>query len=172
MASYGFACLRVVHVLAASFWFGAMLMNAAFLLPAVRATGPAGGQVMKQIVQDRRLPAFLNAAVFATLLTGGVLYWWASGGLDDAWARSGTGIAWSVGGVLTIIAAMLGQFVNAPTARRMGRLAAEAQAAGHAPSDATVAEMQRLQLRLLRATQLAAALLAATAAAMTAARNL
>jgi uncharacterized membrane protein len=166
------AILRAVHVIASSFWLGAMLLNAGFLLPAVRVTGPAGGQVMRQIVQVRRLPAFLNTAVLLTLLTGGVLFWRVSGGLTISWLSSGAGLGWSVGGTLAIIAALLGHFVNAPAARRYGQLAAEAQAAGGPPSGATVAEMQRLQLRLLSATQLAAALLVVAAAAMGAARYL
>jgi len=164
------AGLRVLHVLAGGFWLGVMLLNAGFLLPATQAAGPAGGQVMKQIVQVRRLPAFLNAAVLVNLITGGLLFWWASGGFSLAWLSTGMGIGWTFGASLTIIAALLGQFVNKPTAQRFGQLAAEVQATGNPPSEAIKTEMQQLQLRLLRATQFAAILLVLATSAMAAAR--
>jgi uncharacterized membrane protein len=172
MTPWLIAVLRAVHVVAGSFWLGAMLLNAGFFLPAVRAAGPAGGQVMRQIVQVRRLPAFLNAAVILTLLTGGILFWRASGGLTASWFSSGAGMGWTIGSIAAIIAALLGHLVNAPTARRAGQLAAAAQTAGGPPSAETVAEMQFLQVRLLRATQLAAILLTVAAVAMGAARYL
>jgi len=164
--------LRAVHILAASFWFGTLLVSGAFLLPAARAAGPAGGQVMRQIVQVRRLPVFVNTAVILTLLTGGILVWWESGGFAADWFATGIGMVWTAGGVLTIMAALLGQCVSAPTARRFGELAAQSQAAGGQPSEATLAEMQRLHWRLLRATQIATLFLALAAIAMAAARYL
>lgn len=166
------ASLRVIHVIAGCFWLGTMLMNAGFLLPAVGAAGPAGGQVMKQVVQVRRLPLFLNAAVLLVLITGGILFWWASGGFNVSWLSSAAGTGWTIGGLLAIAAALLGYFVNAPTARRLGQLAAKAQAAGGPPSETIASEMKQLQLRLLRATQLAAVLLVLATAAMAAARYL
>jgi len=164
--------LRAIHILAASFWFGTMLVSGAFLLPAARAAGPAGGQVMRQIVQVRRLPVFVNAAVILTLLTGGILFWWDSGGFAANWFTTGIGMVWTAGGLLTIVAALLGQFVNAPTARRFGELAAQSEAEGGPPSEATRAELQRLHWRLLRASQVAALMLALAAIAMAAARYL
>ena len=166
------ATLRVVHILAGSFWLGVMLFNAGFLLPATQATGPAGGQVMKQIVHVRRLPLFLNVAVLIVLVTGVVLFWWVSSGLVNAWLSTATGISLSIGGLLTLAAALLGQLVNAPTARRFGQLAASVQAAGKPPGDEVIAEMKRLQLRLLRATWMAAVLLIVATATMAVARYL
>jgi len=170
MTPFLIAILRVVHIVAGSFWFGAMLLNAGFILPATRAAGPAGGQVMKQIVQVRRLPLFVNVAVLSTLVSGAVLFWWVSGGFNVSWLSSGVGLGWSIGSGLAIVAALLGHFVNAPTARQLGKLAAEAQAAGGPPSESTLAEIQRFQLRLLHATRVAAVVLALAAAAMAVAR--
>lgn len=100
--------LRAAHVVASSFWLGVSLLNAGFLLPAVQASGPAGGQVMQQLVQGRRLPVFLNAAILTTLVTGGVLFWWVSGGLQPAWIRSRHGMVVVAGNLVTMIAAILG----------------------------------------------------------------
>ena len=164
--------LRVVHILAGCFWFGVMLLNAGFLLPATQAAGPAGGQVMRQIVHVRRLPLFLNLAVLLVLVTGAILIWWVSGGFTMSWLSSATGMSLSIGALLTLVAALLGQFVNAPTARRFGQLAAAVQASGNPPDDEVISEMKRLQLRLLRATQIAAILLGVATAAMAVARYL
>jgi len=168
MTPHIIALLRVLHVVAGAFWLGSVIMVAGFVLPAVRAAGPAGGQVMKLIVQVRRLPFFINTSVVFVLVTGGILIWTMSGGFSGTWLSSGPGIATSFGATLAVATALLGHFVNAPTARRIGKMAAEA--AGGPPSAETAATMQRLQLRLLRATQLAAVLLTLAAAAMAAAR--
>ena len=170
MSPMAIAALRALHILAASFWLGVMLMNAAFLMPAVRSAGPAGGQVMRQLIQARRLPSFINLAVLITLGTGAALIWWASGGLSGQWLRSPRGITWGAGAVLAVVTALLGQLVNAPTAARLGRLGAEIQSAGGTPSPETAAHVQRLQDRLAGATRLAAALLSLAAVAMAVAR--
>ncbi len=162
--------LRVAHVIAGIFWLGTVLFNAGFLLPASHAAGPAGGQVMKQIVQVRRLPLYMHVAVYTCLITGGILFWWASNGFNFGWLSSSIGITWSIGSLLAIIAALLGEFVNAPAARRFASLASAVQ--GGPPADTVLVEMQRLQMRLFRATQLAAVLLLLSAAAMAAARYL
>lgn len=164
------AALRAVHVVTASFWLGAMLMNAGFVLPAVRAAGPAGGAVMGQLVGVRRLPQYINLAVWLTLLSGGALMWAVSAGFSRAWFTTSLGTAFTAGGLLALSAAALGQFVNAPTAARLGRLAA--QAGDGPPSAEVAAERQRLQGRLFRATQAAALLLVLSAACMGAARYL
>jgi len=166
------AGLRAAHVVATSFWFGVMLLNAAFLLPAIQSSGPAGGAVMKQLVQGRRLPLYLNLAVVVTLVTGGYLMWWGSGGFQGSWLRSRHGMLYIAGAALAVIAALIGQLVNAPTARRAGQLAAAIQASGGPPSQEQTAEMKRFQVRLLGATRTGALLLAGAAIAMAAARYL
>ena len=41
--------LRLIHIVAGSFWVGAALMLAVFVEPTVRAVGPAGGQFMQKL---------------------------------------------------------------------------------------------------------------------------
>jgi len=164
------ALLRILHIVSGGFWMGVMILNAGFLLPAVQASGPAGGQVMKQLVQTRRLPLFLNLAVVVTLISGGILFWWVSGSLSSEWLSSRFGLSLTIGGILAIVAALMGYFINAPTARRFGQLAA--QSAGTAPTPDVLSEMGRLQKRLLRATQIAAILLLLAAATMAVGRYL
>jgi hypothetical protein len=164
--------LRIAHVVAGSFWLGAMLMNAAFLLPSVRAAGPAGGVVMKQVVQVRLLPVWFTVAVVVLLLSGGAMLWWLSGGLSGAWLRTPHGMALACGAALGLLAAGHGQFATGPVARRLGQIAAEAQAAGGPPSPAMLAEIQALLLRLQRAASVGSVMVVLAAALMAAARYL
>lgn len=162
--------LRVVHVLAGCFWLGAVLMNAGFLLPATQVAGSAGGQVVQQVFQVRCLPLFVNAAMLIALATGGILFWWASDGFAVAWLSSTIGICWTVGSVLAVAAALIGHFVNVPAGRRFGRLADAALSASPPHATTMLAEMHRLQRRLLVKTRLTAVLLVLATAIMSAAR--
>jgi uncharacterized membrane protein len=162
--------LRAVHVLVGVFWVGTILFMAAFLTPSVRGAGPAGGAVMQQLVQARRLPRWLMTAAIVTILSGVGLYWVDSSGFQSAWLGSGPGRVFGLGGALAIVAAILGMAVNLPAARRLTALAAGIQAAGRPPAPVEAAEMQRLQARLGRATMIAAALLVLATLAMAVAR--
>ena len=102
------------------FWVGAVLFIAAFLVPSVRAAGPAGGAIMRQLVEVRKLPLWLMGASVLTILSGIGLYWVDSAGFQSAWLGSGPGRTFGLGGVLALAAAVLGMAVNAPTARRTG----------------------------------------------------
>jgi uncharacterized membrane protein len=162
--------LRVVHVLVGAFWVGAILFMAAFLAPSVRAAGPAGGAVMQQLVQARRLPRWLLTAAFLTIVSGIGLYWVDSSGFQSAWLGSGPGRVFGLGGTLAVLAAILGAAVNFPTARRLTALAARVQGSGRPPAPEETAEMRRLQARLGRATMVAAVLLVLATLAMAVAR--
>jgi uncharacterized membrane protein len=161
---------RLVHVVVGVLWVGAVVFIAAFLLPSVRAAGPAGGPIMQQLTQVRRLPAWLMGAAILTILSGLGLYWRDSAGFTSAWLRSGPAQVFGVGGVLAIAAAALGMAVNTPAAKRLGALTAHLQSAGRPPAPEELAEVQRLQARLARATLVAALLLVLATVAMAVAR--
>jgi hypothetical protein len=143
---------------------------AAFLMPSVRAAGPAGGAVMQQLVQARRLPRWLLTAAILTIVSGIGLYWVDSSGFRSAWLGSGPGRVFGLGGILGILTAILGMAVNFPTARRLTALAARLQGSGRPPAPDEAAEMQRLQARLGRAAMAAAGLLVMATLAMAVAR--
>jgi hypothetical protein len=151
--------LRVVHVLAGSFWFGAALLNTGFLAPTVRAIGPAaGGQFMRHIVQERKLPVFINGSAVLTVLSGLALYWWRSSGFDSTWVSSNSGLLFGFGGIVAIVALFFGVLVIGRAAGRLGVLAAEAQSSGGAPTPELAAEIQRLQARMSTGSKIGLAL--------------
>jgi len=163
--------LRVTHVLAGAFWVGTVVFLAGFLVPSVRAAGPAAGPIMQQLGQVRRLPRWLIGSAVLTLLSGIGLYWRASAGFTSAaWLASGQAQVFGLGGVLALVAAVLGTAVNNPTASRLGALTASFQAAGRPPTAGEVATIQALQRKLARATTAAAVLLILATIAMAVAR--
>jgi len=162
--------VRAIHVGLGAFWVGAVVLLAFLVVPSIRAAGPAGGEVMEQLTRVRRLPQILLASGVLTILSGFALYWRDSGGFQSAWVRSGPGITFLAGGVFALIAAVHGSIVNAPTAKRLGVIAAHVRHAGGPPSLAQAEEIQRLQNRLAHAIRLAAVLISMAVLAMSVAR--
>jgi uncharacterized membrane protein len=166
-----YALLRLIHILAGVLWVGATVFIAVFLMPSLRAVGPAAGPVMEQVARVRRLPIWMMSATILTILSGLTLYGVDSAGFHSAWMHSGPGTVFGLGGVLAILAAVVGMAVNAPAGKRLGVLASEIKVRG-TPTPADVAEMQSLQARLARATNLTAGLLILATAAMAVARHM
>jgi uncharacterized membrane protein len=163
--------LRLIHVVVGVFWVGSVTFITLFLVPTIRDAGPAGGVIMQQLTQVRRMPIWLMAASILTLLSGITLYWHDSAGFSSSsWLASGTARLFGLGGLLAIVATVVGMGVNLPAARRLGALAARLQAAGRAPTPEEGAVMQGLQRRLAVAGMLAMVLLLLAAAAMATAR--
>lgn len=162
--------LRLIHIVSGVFWVGSIIFMAWFLTPAVRDTGPAGGAMMQQLVRAQRLPAYLVAAMLLTVISGLLLYQHDSVAFGSGWMRTGAGMTFGAGAVLAIVGAVVGVFVNIPTATRVTGLGASIQATGRPPTAEQAASMAMLQTRLARASYAAATLLILATAAMAVAR--
>lgn len=161
--------LRLIHIGSGVFWVGGAVFAAVFLTPAVRALGPAGGPVMQQIVQVRKMPLYLLVSGLLTVLSGLGLYWHDSAGFTNGFAGSPGGITFGTGAVFAFLALGVGLGVAAPTAKKVGALAAAIAGAGK-PTPDQAAEMQRLQMKIGKAGGIAAAFLALATLAMAVAR--
>jgi hypothetical protein len=62
MSTSAFFLVQLVHVVSATLWVGGAVVVAGFVAPAIRAAGPAGGPVMRQLTEVRRLPSVLAGA--------------------------------------------------------------------------------------------------------------
>jgi uncharacterized membrane protein len=162
--------LRLIHILAGVFWAGTAIFTAVFLIPSIRALGPGGGPVMQQIAQVRKLPLYFMGAGILSVLSGIGLYSKASGGFSNAWMHSGPGATFGIGAVFALAAMIVGMAVASPSAKRASALAATIHGAGRPPSPEQMAEMQRLQARMGKASTLGAVLLVLATAAMAIAR--
>jgi len=163
--------LRLVHILAGIFWVGAIFLIAGFLLPTIRATGREGGRFIQHLMQQRRLPIFLAIAMLLTVLSGFTLYGRLVSATHGAWAGTPPGIAYGVGGLASILGALVGMLVSGSAARRMAAIGQRAAQEG-GPSAEQQAEIGRLQGRMLLGSRLVAGFLAVAAGAMAVARYL
>lgn len=162
--------LRAVHILAGTFWVGAAVTFAAFIYPAVRASGPAGPRVMRQLMEHRGLALGLSISAAVTVLTGAAMYALIGAGGYGAWVRSPMGMTLGIGAVAALLAAGIGSGIAAPAGRRLQTLAAHAAAVTGPPRPDHLAELARTQATLGRASVASAVLLTIAAAAMATAR--
>ncbi len=163
--------LRLVHIVSGVFWAGAVFLMVGFIFPSVRDAGPGGGPFMQQ-VQRRRLPVFMNAAAGLTMLSGLILYGRAMAMTDGAWARTNSAMVLGIGGVATIIAAVIGGAFVSRSGIRLGKLGEAIQASGRPPSPEQAAEMSALQAKMGKAMRIVASLLLIAVIAMATARYL
>lgn len=164
--------LRIVHLVMGVFWVGAVLLVAGFLEPTARALGPDASKFIQHLMRQKQLSKHITGAAVLTVLSGIWLYWILSSGFQMAWITSGMGLSLTVGGLLAIVALIIGFAVSRPTAMRMGRLGQEIQASGGPPSDAQRAQMQALQTRMRWAGRVSSVLLLLAVIGMAVARYL
>jgi uncharacterized membrane protein len=164
--------LRLLHIMGGVFWLGATIVFARFLLPSMRAVGPAGAPLMRELSQRRKLPMALNGAAMVTVLSGFALYWMLTSMSAGAFARSRMGMTLGLGGVLALVATVIGVTMSRPAGLRMGVLGAEIAASGGPPSAEQKAELERLQNKLAVSTNLVAGLLTIVGITMAVARYL
>jgi uncharacterized membrane protein len=110
--------LRLLHVAVGAFWVGSVLFVAVFLGPSVRAAGPAGGEVMRRLM-ERRFPLVIVTAAAVTVLSGFRLFQRMSSGFDSVWISTPMGLCYTAGGIAALIAFGIGLTVTLPAARRL-----------------------------------------------------
>ena len=163
--------LRLVHILAGAFWFGAIVFTARFLIPSLRAVGPAAGPVMAQLEQRKISLAMMGSAIL-TLASGIWLMFIVSGGQPGVWMRTGMGRTLGIGAALAILAMIVGMIVNPRALKRLGEIGAAVAKRGGPPSPEEAAEVARLQSRMGTGTCIVAILVTLALAAMAVARYL
>jgi len=161
-----------VHILGAVLWVGMMFFTTFFLLPAVQETGPEGGKVMGA-VQRRGIMTILPVIALTTILSGLWLYWRVSLGFEPAYMRSATGMTLGAGGLLAIVAYVLGLAVVRPS--MMGAMTIMQSLSGAVSEEERQERMrqaQRLRARSVLFGRIVAGMLLLAAAAMAVARYL
>ena len=163
--------LRMLHILLGVFWAGTIFFLVIFLGPSLRAAGPDGAPVMRELLRRRFLDV-MPVVAGLTILTGIVLYWRLSGGMASSWIRSPFGLSLTVGGVASVLAFIIGVFgVRADTLRAAGMTSALA-AASDEEREPLQAEIERLRRRSAASARWVARLLIIAVAAMAVARYL
>jgi uncharacterized membrane protein len=162
--------LRLVHIVAGTFWVGSAVFLALFLLPTARASGLEGGRVAARLMQ--RMGPALGIGMLLTVIPGFIMYGRLSAGFNRAWVTSAPGLALGAGAIAAILAIVVGLAVNAPAGAKIAALRKSLDTQGGAPTAAQAAALARLQARVERGAQLGAAFLVVAACAMAVARYL
>ena len=162
--------LRLVHVVAGILWGGAAIYYLFFVKPSVKAIGAVGPQFMQNLMERRKLPIFMMSTSGLTVLAGGILFWFSSGGFTPAWMVSGPGIGFTIGSIAAIIAFFVGGLGIGPTSAQLGALGGQIGASGNGPTPAQADKLQKLEKRLGRAERVDFIMLAISMLTMATAR--
>jgi len=164
--------LRLLHIFLGVFWAGAAFFTAMFLVPSLRAAGPAGGPVMKQLMEIRKFPIYAMAFGLVTVITGLWMYFHDNSISGGSFARSHAGMAYGLGAVAAILTLVVGATIMGPTSSKMAHLAAQIGAQGGPPTPDQQATIKQLQDRLGFGARLASIFLVVTVITMALGRYL
>jgi len=160
--------LRLIHILVGVFWVGGTVLVAFFLLPTVQATAAVGGQFLATLMQRTKLTFVLAGAGLLVVLSG---LWMYSGLYGDIpWDTFGPHIVFGIGGIIALLALVIGAAIGPATARKMAALGARLAAQGTPPTPDQMNERARLMNRLANLARFNAAALLLAAAFMAVAR--
>jgi hypothetical protein len=163
--------LRFVHIITGALWVGTVFFLAVYILPTIRALGPGGGRILQEL-QKRRFPLLMGLAPGLAILSGIAMYARAAMITKGAFSRSHMGIALGIGGVLALLAMIIGGAVAGRSADALTKLDTDVQAAGGTLSAAQTQEMVRLQAKLASSSRTVVVLVLLTTALMAIARYL
>jgi hypothetical protein len=162
--------LRILHVGFGVFWAGSLFFMTSLLMPAVRGVGPAGGQVMRQLVVVKKLSVRLATAAIITVLSGIILYMMDTKLSAGAFARSRMGMVFGLGGLSALLALIPGVGIVARTVNKVTVLGDAIAARGGPPTAEQSAEMARLQATIGKGSQATAGLVGIAVLCMAVAR--
>jgi len=141
--------LRLVHIFAGVFWAGGAVLYILFITAAARTAGPSGGAFMQALMGRHRFSQAMTIASVLTILSGFLLYWHDSSGLQWRWITTGVGIGFTTGALAALGAFLVGNLVLGPTARKLAAMGVTIGPTGPTPTQA--AQIGVLQSRLRRA---------------------
>jgi uncharacterized membrane protein len=160
--------LRFIHIGGGVFWAGVSIYLAAFVLPASRNAGPAGGRFMQQLSMTNKLPMVMIIIPTLTVIAGLLLIWEVSAGLQAAWMGSSHGILLQSGATAALISYIIGFAVNRPAIMKMAAIGK--QLAGNPPTEEQAKMLGMYNKKLTRGTNIIAILLTATVVTMSVVR--
>lgn len=163
---------RIIHVGSAMIWFGGAIVSSFFLQPTVEALGTAGQPFMEHLMNRRKMGIMFPIVAALTILSGAVLYWRDSGGLQLTWITSPTGLAFTVGGLAAIIAFVGGGILIGPGIAEQTAVRGELAAGDGVPTSAQQERLDRADRRLKLAGRIDLPLLILAGLTMAVARYL
>jgi hypothetical protein len=155
--------LRFSHVFFGALWVGMMAFQAFFLGPALQDVGADAGKLM-QAMMKRKVPMYMPIFALLALISGFWLFARMSGG-SSGLMKTPMGMAFGLGGVVALLAFLIGIFVMRPAMMKSVKLA-------ESRDPTAQAELQRLRARGMVLGNVVTVMLLFTLAAMAVARYL
>jgi uncharacterized membrane protein len=134
--------LRLVHILAGTFWVGAALMLTFFISPTVGATQDAGKRFMGHFMGKTKFNLAMWSSALLTVIAGSILYWFNSNGFHSVWMSSGSGIGYGIAALFAFLGLIVGVFQNR-NSNALAVLGGQVQAQGTPPTPEQATQLQR-----------------------------
>jgi uncharacterized membrane protein len=148
MNIYSVIILRTIHIFSSVLWVGSAISYLFFVEPTVKSLGPGAPKFMKNFIEKHRYSQYMSIVSFLTILTGVLLFWNSSGGLQISWIKTGPGVGFTIGSLASLLVFLLGMLMIRPRAERMGALGKEIEESGNPPNPSQMTEMQKLDKEL------------------------
>ena len=156
-----FLSARVLHIVCAALWFGAIVLLSMFLMPVLQQAGPESGKIM--IGMERRgLVIFMSSVAGITILTGFYLYWHLTSVFDHSMMGTTEVRVFGTGGILGLTAFIIGASIVGQSAKKVTALGAKMAGMAEKDRAAATAEIQRLRKRMVTYGHLVMGLMAIT----------
>lgn len=163
--------LRIVHIFATVFWFGAAATFALFIAPSAAATRPESQKFVNYMLNQRKFLTAILVAASLGILAGLLLYLRDSAGLQVAWIVTPPGLGFTLGAIAGLLG-YGGLHMARRNMKRLGALAQQLQAGGKPPTPEQAADLQKLQQRQTRLANIGLILLSLALLGMSIARYL
>ena len=163
--------VRLIHILAGSFWVGSALMLTFFVSPTAGATLDAGQKFMRHFMTQTRFNLVMWSSALLAVAAGLTLYWIDSEGFTSAWMHSGPGIGFGTAAFFALMGLVTG-IIQGRNSNSLAQLGGQIQSQGKPPSADQAAHLQKLGKALAIGGQLNAAFLILATIGMAIARYL
>lgn len=129
-------------------------MGSFFLAPTAQALGAAGQPFMEHLTRVRRMGIYFPVVSALTILSGGVLYWRNSSGLDGAWIGSASRLAFTIGGLAAVAAFIGGAVLIGPSIGEQTAVQTQLAAGGGEPTEKQRQRLARAEGKMRLANRL------------------
>ena len=163
---------RIIHVGSAMIWFGGAIVSSFFVQPTVAALGVQAQPFMEHLMVRRKMGIMFPVVAGLTILSGAVLYWRDSNGLQGAWIGSPTGLGFTIGGIAAIVAFVLGGILIGPGVAEQTAVGRELATSNAEPTAEQKARLARAEGKLKLAGRIDMPLLLLAGLTMAVARYL
>ena len=156
---------RLFHFFAGILWMGGVVMLTIFILPSLRNSGPAGWQVMHNLLVRAKLGVYLPTMAILTILSGFALFWQHASVPGSSWSASTAGVMYSIGGAASVVAFLVGGIMIGRSATQLAGIGEASGPSGGTSTD-NADQIALLQARMQTGSRIATGLLVITAITM------